>query len=390
MSQQKKGRGVSTGGLFDLKAELAKQEQDAARNKTSGSSRIVGRERPSKKPTIWARQNVGVQARAARDVEEDIQSRRQVESARSILERKSRTYDKLKRGKGAGLSEQQYNNVLVDFESKGIDAWESDSDDVDESLTVPKPYEDDPIVEYVDELGRTRSARRSKVPREFLPDRSKEQEEVDEDEVIYNPANPFFATYEPTTERIDKINQEYAEENNPIDTHYDAGREVRDKGALFYNFSANKAEREREMEELRAERMKTKEMRQETGAIDIRPGEREGMREEESVKGGARKRNLEARKQMLASNNAKRRKLQGTEEQDHKEPLSSNNQSKDDPTASEATSLISSSSTVDPLAVLEASMHTQQTKTSKTSIHEDADLFLASLGKDIGFGDGRR
>jgi len=43
-----KGRGVSTGGLFDLKAELAKQEQEAARHKASGTSKIVGRERPGK------------------------------------------------------------------------------------------------------------------------------------------------------------------------------------------------------------------------------------------------------------------------------------------------------------------------------------------------------
>ncbi|KAK7454662.1 hypothetical protein VKT23_011415 [Stygiomarasmius scandens] len=377
-----KGRGVSTGGLFDLKAELAKQEQEAARNKASGNSRIVGRERPGKKPTIWSRQNAGVQARAVRDLEEDIAARRQVESARSILERKARTYDKLRRGKGAGLTEEQFSNSLVDFESKVSDVWESDSDDVDESLTVPQPYEDDPIVEYQDEFGRSHSAPKSEVPREFLPDQNKEKEKVHDDEVIYNPANPFAYTYEPTFERVEKITQEYTEENNPLDVHYDPSREVREKGAAFYNLPGNEEERRQKMEELRSERMKTKDIRRETGAIDIRPGEVEGMREGESVKKGTKRWNTdrEARKEMLA---AKRRKMQGIEDAN---PSSS----KSDQAESAICKAVAPSPadiTADPLASLEASVQ-RATKRAEIepSSHDDADTFLASLEKDIGFG----
>lgn len=69
------------------------------------------------------------------------------------------------------------------------DTFESDSEDEDESLTVPKPseddlvsfysslifglqligYQDDPIIEYEDEFGRVRTARRSEVPRHLAP-----------------------------------------------------------------------------------------------------------------------------------------------------------------------------------------------------------------------------
>ena len=64
------------------------------------------------------------------------------------------------------------------FDSKPIDSYESDSDDVDESLTVPQrpeEDEDDPIIEYEDEFGRVRTGRRSEVPRHLL----KEDEEED-------------------------------------------------------------------------------------------------------------------------------------------------------------------------------------------------------------------
>lgn len=83
------------------------------------------------------------------------------------------------------------------------DEWESDSDDVDESVQVARPpgalevcsiqltrrcstlkYEpdaqDDPIIEYEDEFGRMRTGRRSEVPRNLLPNSDNEEEDDDE------------------------------------------------------------------------------------------------------------------------------------------------------------------------------------------------------------------
>ena len=42
---------------------------------------------------------------------------------------------------------------------------------MDESLTVPKPPDDqdDPIIEYEDEFGRVRTGRKSEIPRHLLP-----------------------------------------------------------------------------------------------------------------------------------------------------------------------------------------------------------------------------
>lgn len=64
------------------------------------------------KPTVWARQNKGVDARATKDIQEI--SKPTLESARTILERKAKIYDKLRKGKSGGLDDKQYDALLVD------------------------------------------------------------------------------------------------------------------------------------------------------------------------------------------------------------------------------------------------------------------------------------
>lgn len=66
------------------------------------------------KPTVWARQNKGLQARASRDVELEAVSRPTLESARAALERKAKIYEKLRKGKTGGLNDKQYDALLVD------------------------------------------------------------------------------------------------------------------------------------------------------------------------------------------------------------------------------------------------------------------------------------
>jgi hypothetical protein len=63
---------------------------------------------------VWARHNAGVKSRNARDLELEAISRPTVESARAVLERKAKLYDQLRRGKTGGLSDKQYDALLVD------------------------------------------------------------------------------------------------------------------------------------------------------------------------------------------------------------------------------------------------------------------------------------
>lgn len=241
-------------------------------------------------------------------------------------------------------------------------------------MTVPKPPEDDddPIIEYEDEFGRVRTARRSEVPRELLPRNDPDNQDSDEDLVIYNPVN-HFPTYTPSEERIAEIAKEYAEENNPLNVHYDSTKEVRAKGAGFYQFSADEETRRKQMEELKAVRQETEKTRKETGAMDVLPGEVEGM-QETSTKSRAmekRKREIEERRKILEE---KRKKPKTTPTDDAKSSTPTSI-----PKAQEAE--------IDPFAVLESTTTYVPKPTKKPAqkagLNPDADAFLAQLEQDF-------
>lgn len=208
--------------------------------------------------------------------------------------------------------------------------------------------------------------------------------------VIDNPVN-HFPVYEPSTERVAEIAAEYAEENNPLNLHYDASQEVRAKGAGFYQFSGDEETRKQQMEELRLAREETERTRTELGAVDLRPGEVEGMvtpdgEASEKGEGGLvkrsramekRKREIEERRKALE---AKRRKKDGGEE----------------PSAQPTPSLppppqFTADVSQDPFAALEAQATQTQSSKSKGKAKEcppaqavnEADAFLAALERDM-------
>ncbi|KAG5638902.1 hypothetical protein H0H81_008963 [Sphagnurus paluster] len=375
-TNKSKAKGVSASSFLDLKAELSKQEAEFSKAAGSANYVIGGVKRPDKKPTVWARQNKGLQARASRDTELEAVSKPTLESARAALERKAKIYEKLRRGKTGGLNDKQYDALLVDFDSKPGDNYESDSGDVDESIELARPLDhDDPIVEYEDEFGRIRTARRSEVPRELAPAPQEEHDE-DEDIIIRNPVN-HFPVYEPSAERVAEIAAAYAEENNPLNVHYDASGENRAKGAGFYQFSGDEETRRRQMEELKAAREETGKVRQELGAVDVQPGEVEGMRDKgESARSRAmdkRKRDLEERRKLVE---AKRRKVVGNAGDEAKLP-----------TVVSGPPIAMAYTTVpqDPIAALELKTETSSREKGKEKapVANDADAFLSQLERDF-------
>ncbi|KAI0346106.1 hypothetical protein BDW22DRAFT_1323793 [Trametopsis cervina] len=383
-SKKAKAAGVSASSFLDLKAELSRKEEEFAKAKASGKT-LAAVKRPDKKSTIWARPNKGVEARATRDVELEEISKPTLESARAKLERKALIYEKLRKGKSGGLNDKQYDALLVDFDSKPIGDYESDSDDVDESMTVPKPpgedVSDDPVVEYEDEFGRVRTGRRSEIPRHLLEPEEPEEEDIDP-YVIYNPVN-HFPTYEPSEERKAEIQAKLADEDNPLNIHYDATQEVRAKGAGFYQFSGDEETRRKQMEELRKTREETERTRAEAGALDLRPGEVEGIHGAEGSEGTPvvstksramekRKRELEERRKQL---DAKRRK---------KDPAPATAESV--PASGSSHNDTSTRSATDPFAALEevSTKRIGKQRADKPTIPIDsADAFLANLEFDI-------
>ncbi|CAE6473489.1 unnamed protein product [Rhizoctonia solani] len=320
-----KKQSVNAASFFDLKAELAKHEDAFAKSKLSGKDRaepiVGGSKPPDKKKPAWARENKGVRDRARRDAELDRISRPTLESARAKLERKAQLYDQLQKGKG-GLSEKQRESLLIDFDSRdsGNDTDSSEDRDRDESLIVPVREEDDPIIEYEDEFGRIRTARRSEVPRDQLPEntnpysRSERQVPADDDpDVVYGRATNF-PVYEPSNERRAAIEESLIEQ--PLVDRYDASKDNRAAGAGFYQFSADEEIRRKQMEDLKQARVDTVIARVEVDTVLFRVeigGEGPVSQDSNSTRVTSRavekrRQELEERRKML---DAKRRKMLG-------------------------------------------------------------------------------
>ncbi|KAH8832026.1 hypothetical protein DL96DRAFT_1589766 [Flagelloscypha sp. PMI_526] len=361
--------GLSASSHFDLQATIS--ALSAERRRTG--KRVGMPKEPKKGGQKWIRSNPGVQARAARDIELDSIDKRTHEYNVTRLEHKAKQYDQLLRGKTAGMTEGEYENQLVDFESK--ERLHSDQESENASESDDTNSQADPMEEYVDELGRTRTARRSEIPRNLRPP----EEDPDEASIIYNPTN-YFPTYEPSLDRRVEIEKNFADTQNPLSQHFDASRENRAKGAAFFAFSRDEETRKREMEELANARKETQEARQESGAVNVMPGEVEGMRAETRAPmtaGEKRKRKLEERRQLVAA--AKKQKRQP--EPDSR-PRPDTPPPRPSPTATPFGH--------DPFAAVESRSHTSSYPTSpppnpptSSSTSTAADDFLASLERDI-------
>jgi len=195
--------------------------------------------------------------------------------------------------------------------------------------------------------------------------------------------------YEPSAERVKAVEEAYSEANNPLASRYDATKENRAKGAGFYQFSADEETRRQEMEELRSARLETEKTRQEVGAVDLKSGEVEGLREDSTTAGTSRSRAMEKRKRELEERrklvDTKRRKVKGIE-------TPASQMSEVDTQETSGAVISKGQDTSDPFAELERhttipSDHSKAKGKQKGSDdsrrNAEADLFLAQLEQEI-------
>jgi len=189
--------------------------------------------------------------------------------------------------------------------------------------------------------------------------------------VIHNPVN-HLPIYTPSEERIAEISKEYAEDTNPLNVHYDASKEVRAKGAGFYQFSADEETRKKQMEELKNVREETEKTRKDLGAVDILPGELEGMREgpTKSRAMEKRKREIEERRRLLEEK--KKRKISPSAESGNIARVQAETRTTSLPEA-------------DPFAVLESIAAPKPAPFAKKSqaTSDAAGVFLAQLQQEF-------
>ncbi|CDZ97024.1 Protein of unknown function DUF4078 [Phaffia rhodozyma] len=299
---------VNANSLFDLKAELEKGKEKAQnRSSGDGSSYVRGVQREGKKPTKWSAPSKGLASRQARQDALSASSSRlgqidraTLEDSQAALERKSKIYERLKRGKTGGLSSRQIGDALVDWDKKLEEDDRSSSGSENEEDEAPTA--DDPLTDYEDDLGRTRSVRRSEVPIYAMEKKRLAKAALEE-----RPANliigdqNYFPVYEPSAEDL-RARWEAAEEESG-EKHYDANADVRNRSAAFYQFSKDSATRAQQQAELAAARLETEaarldvEVHQEDTSYGMSPDPRQIVFGGKSVE--KRKREVEGRRRLI-------------------------------------------------------------------------------------------
>ncbi|KKA27458.1 hypothetical protein TD95_005001 [Thielaviopsis punctulata] len=199
---------------------------------------------------------------------------KQLDLSRRRLEEKAKIYNALKRNDHVP---GKYADSLVDFDRKWAERHASDAShsapdsDSDSDSSFEQP-DDDELVEYIDEFGRSRHvtrAQKRRLDRREMRGLRAERDAQDMSVRAQVPDNlirgAFIQKNAVQVADVDGM-AELAKKRDrsatpPPDTHYNADWEIRDKGVGFYKFSHDKEEREKEMKGLEKDRRETEDKR---------------------------------------------------------------------------------------------------------------------------------
>ncbi|ORY34772.1 hypothetical protein BCR39DRAFT_514630 [Naematelia encephala] len=303
---------ISQASIIELRA-LTAQHVDRLSKEGRAPVKGVARRPAAKSKDPFERPSPGLIKRLATEARNEEKQRHFQDDAgpsdeqrREILRKKAKRYEAMRRGDFSGLSEKELSESVIDFERwEEDDGYSDHSSDVDESAIAPQSptREDDiTIVEYVDEMGRTRTGTRKEArDAEKLRGHNGQKDsntsayaEVLQSNVIHGDQN-FFPVYEPDADAL-RAKYRQAEESARAH-HYDATKEVRAKGAGQYQFSLDEEQRAEQMASLSTQREETEKARAANRGL--------------SAAQEAKKRKLDERKALIE---AKRAKLFGGQE----------------------------------------------------------------------------
>ncbi|EGD81851.1 hypothetical protein PTSG_11390, partial [Salpingoeca rosetta] len=118
-ARQAQGNNVNTASLVNLKAELARKQEEYVREKNDPSARDERlQQRKSKRAAGWIKQNKGVLERHRRDVLQQEQEGQSLVQVEAKLKAKAALYERLRQG---DMTPEEQEKYLVDFEQKILD-----------------------------------------------------------------------------------------------------------------------------------------------------------------------------------------------------------------------------------------------------------------------------
>ncbi|KAA8615473.1 DUF4078 domain-containing protein [Pyrenophora tritici-repentis] len=237
------------------------------KNSSAESSKpAAGRARPQKED-IFKTHNKNVKKRALKDLEDtDFTQKHRGRTAeekdedevawkrtKRRMEEKARLYDALKRGDVEDLDDK----YGVDFDRKWAEKQEKGEAESAPS-SESEASEEEELVEYTDEFGRTRKGTRAEAAREERRKRTLAADEPDRftarpsmpSNIIYGDAvqtqafNPDETIAQQMADLAAKRDKELTP---PPELHFDGKAEVRQRGMGFFNFSKDEEERKEQM-----------------------------------------------------------------------------------------------------------------------------------------------
>ncbi|KAJ4377811.1 hypothetical protein N0V83_000641 [Neocucurbitaria cava] len=241
-----------------------------------------GRARPQKED-IFKTHNKNVKKRALQDLEDTdftqkhrgrtIAEKGEDEAAwkrtKRRMEEKTRLYDALKRGDIEDVDDK----YGVDFDRKWAEKHEKGGA-ASASESESEASEEEELVEYVDEFGRTRKGTRAEAAREAHRKNTLAANESDRftarpampdtiihgDTVQYNAFNPDETIAQQMAALAAKRDEEWT---GPTEQHFDGTEEARQRGTGFFQFSKDEEERQEQMARIEKERVETERVRRE-------------------------------------------------------------------------------------------------------------------------------
>jgi hypothetical protein len=275
--RQKKatGKEISSSSTLAFTSQLSSLIASSNGPAKAAARTTTGRSRP-KKEDIFSTHNKNSKKRALKDLDEPDFTQKHSNKGEDVdeatlhrskrrMEEKARLYAALKRGDIEDVDDK----YGVDFDRKWAEQQESGKVDDDTSEGEDDPdSEEEELIEYTDEFGRTRKGTRADVAREERRKRSAAADEPDRftarpamptniifgDTVQHSAFNPDHTISEQMAELAAKRDKEATP---PPDVHFDGKAEIRTKGAGFFQFSGDAEERKRQMANLEKERMET-------------------------------------------------------------------------------------------------------------------------------------
>ncbi|KAJ4311077.1 hypothetical protein N0V94_008129 [Neodidymelliopsis sp. IMI 364377] len=278
-SKRKEISSSSTVAFSSTLSNLIKASSSADGSKSTSA----GRARPQKED-IFKTHNKNVKKRALADLDdtnlatqkhrgrtgaekdEDAASWKRTQRR---MEEKARLYAALKRGDVEDVDEK----YGVDFDQKWADAQASGAA-ASASESESDASEDEELVEYVDEFGRTRKGTRADALREErrkntlahdAPDRFTARPSMPE-QIIYGDTvqtNAFNPDETIAQQMADLAAKRDKELTPPPELHFDGRAEARTRGTGFMYFDQDEEERRKQMANLEKERSETERVRRE-------------------------------------------------------------------------------------------------------------------------------